>query len=148
MRRTLAIGLIAASLAACGTTGERQPRPPSLDEMLGQVTEQKGNACLRVSDIKGFAPLSDAMVSVSARGKKHYLLTTMYRCHSLHGSIGVTFAGSFSEVCGGGRGDLVTREEKCPIRHVFEFPSRDDAFAALQAAEARREAQTLFPDKE
>ncbi len=148
MLKTKAIAVCVGLLVtACSGTGERKPRPPSMDEMLGQVTEQNGRACIRTNDIDGYAPLSDDMVSVSARGKKHYLVTTMFRCASLGSSFNVGFSGKFSEICGRGQGELITREETCPIMHIYEFPSRDDAFASLQAAEARREAQTLFPDQ-
>jgi hypothetical protein len=147
MRTTFFLMCTILVVTACSATGERKPRQPSLDEMLGQVTEQNGRACIRINDIDGYAPLSDDMVSVSARGKKHYLVTTMFRCYSLGSSFGVAFSGAYSEVCGRGQGELITREEKCPIMHIYEFPSRDDAFASLQAAESRREAQALFPDK-
>ncbi|NIP18078.1 MAG: hypothetical protein GWM87_07905, partial [Xanthomonadales bacterium] len=84
------------------------------EEMLAQVTEQDGRSCVRVDDIDGYAPLDDTMVSVSARGRKHYLMTTMFRCNSLRGTFRVGVSGRFSEVCGGGMGHLVTDEETCP----------------------------------
>ena len=146
--RHLVAGLCAGILlTACGTTQDKPPTP-RMDAMLAEVTEQDGRACIRIGDIEGFAPLGDRVVSVGGRGKRQYLVTTMYRCDSLSGSFGVGFSGTFSEVCGGGMGNVVTREETCPIKYIFEFQSREDAFAAYQAAEARRDARVLFPEAE
>ena len=147
--RTLASFLtLALVLGACAGTPERVTRPAPIHEMLAQVTEQDGRACIRLDDIRGYAPLDDSLISVSGRRREHFLVTTTFRCTELGTAMAVAFDGRFSEVCGGGTGTVVTGRERCPIRHIYEFPSRDDAFAALEAARARREAQELIPEIE
>jgi hypothetical protein len=139
---TVLTGLL---LAACASTRESAANLPSTDEMLAQVTEQDGRACIRAADIDGYAPLDDSLVSVGGRRREHFLVTMMFRCSSLGTSMAVAFDGSFAEFCGGGNDAIRTRSERCPVRHIYRFPSRDDAFAALEAARARRQAQQLIP---
>jgi len=140
--------LICASLliAGCSATQKSSSGTPSMDQMLAQLTEQDGRACIRISDIKGYGPLSDHMLSVSGRRKEHFLVTTMYSCLSMSDSLGVAFSASFAEVCGGGMSRVTTRSESCPIKHIFKFASRDDAFTTIDVAKARREAIEQFPD--
>ena len=47
-----------------------QEEQPSIDTMLAEVTEQDGRACVEVSDINGYAALSDAMLSVGGQGEE------------------------------------------------------------------------------
>ena len=150
MTRNTLIGLLAGLLGtACSTMHERTPQPPTMDAMLAQLTEQNGRACIRSSDIDGYAPLSDRLVSVSGRRGEYFLVTTLFSCPSLSTAMGVAFSGSFAEICGGGGGNhLSTREESCPIRHIYKFPSREAAFATVKAAKAQREAIAQFPDQE
>ena len=132
------------AIAACGTGPNQSANLPSHDELLAEMSQQNGRACIRSADIQGFAPLSDNVVSVSARSRGHYLVTTLFRCPSLTSSINVGFAGNFAEVCGGS-GRIVSREESCPIRGIYRFADRDDALASWEMIKARREVMAQFP---
>ena len=138
----LAGGLL---LSACAATPDDPSEPAELDQLLLELTHEDGRDCIRIQDIDGFGTLEDDLVSVSSRfGKRHYLVTTVYRCSSLRSSMGVGFQGPQNEVCGGGSSYLVNGEESCPIAHIFEFSSRDEAFAAYEMAKAQREVQQRY----
>ena len=145
MFRTLFIILLASVSVACSTQPQKQ-RLPSMDSLFAELTEQDGRACIRSSSANGFSAIDDNLVSISGHRKKHYLVTTLFSCHSLDFSMGVALVGTFSEVCGGRAGDaLVTREESCPIKHIYAFESRDDAMTVVKMAEGKREALRQFP---
>ena len=127
----LAMGL----LAACAAQSERPTL--SFDEALQQVTGQDGKTCIRDYDIDGFGAINDSVVSVSGRGREHFLVTTRFRCNTLSTAFKVNFSGDFSEFCHG-RDEIITREESCPVKHIYRFANREDAFAALDAAKERR----------
>lgn len=146
MIRSTIFVLMAGLLAAGCSTVESKPRPPSMDTLLAGLTEQNGRACIRRTDIRGFAVLNDQLLSVSGRRKEHFLVTLPYSCNSLDISFQLAFTGTFSDVCGGGaRDQIITREESCPIRHIYSFKSRDEAFATLELARKKREALALPP---
>lgn len=126
--------LAVVMLTACGTSPTRQPEPRAIDDALKQVTGQNGRECFYVRDILGFGTLSDSVLSVSAKFSKHYLMVTLYRCPSLQYGGGAAFWGSFSEFCGGGRNSVQSQDKPCPVKSVFEFESRDEAFAAHDKA--------------
>jgi hypothetical protein len=112
---------------------------PSYDELLKAETEQNGRACVRQHNIRGYGILEDDVISIDARGRnRYYLLTTFLRCNSLQTSFSAGFKGDFSELCGGGRDKIITSEESCSIKSIFEFESRQDAFAAFEKAEKIR----------
>lgn len=125
---------MAVLVAACNSTPTKQPEPREIDEALKQVTEQNGRDCLYVRDILGFGALSDSVLSVSGKFKKHYLMVTLYRCPSIQYGGGAAFWGAFSEFCGGGRNSVQSRDKPCPVKSVFSFESRDEAFAAHDKA--------------
>lgn len=112
---------------------------PNYDTLLKQDAGQNGRACVRQQDINGFGFLDDDVVSISTRGNRDYFLaTTMFRCNSLSANFAVGFQGTFTEVCGGGSGKIITADESCPIRSVFEFESRQAAFDAYNKAKLKR----------
>ena len=77
------------------------------------------------------------------------LYSTLYKCFSLDSSMGIAFSGSFAELCGGSENShLRTREESCPVKHIYKFPSREDALATDEMAQARREAMAQFPEQQ
>ena len=139
--------LLLVLLAACGTTpeDEQEPKVPSLDEMLAQMTEQNGKACIRVRDIENHRAVDDGVISVSTRRGDHYLLTTAFSCRFLGSSSGTLVSDSWGTLCRGS-GTVVDHEISCPVRHIYEFPSREAAMMALKSAQAHREAMELFPD--
>ena len=125
-----------ASLSACSSTPLNMP---SVDELLRADTEQNGRACVRQNDIRGYGILDDDVISVDARGsKRYYLITTLFQCHSLQTSFAAGFKGDFFELCGGGRDKILTSQEACPIKSIFEFESREKAFEAFEKAELTR----------
>ena len=120
------------NLMACASV---QSNLPDYDKLLKTQTEQNGRACIRESDIRGYGVLDDSVVSIDARGRKeYYLLTTTYQCNSLMTSGSAAFVGGFSELCGGGRDNIFTGDDSCPIKSIFKFESRAQAFAAFDEA--------------
>lgn len=84
--------------------------------------------------------LDDDVISISAQGRnRYYLATTLFHCESLQTSFSAGFKGGFSELCGGGRDKIITTEESCPIKSIFEFGSREEAFATFENIEQARQ---------
>lgn len=136
----LKYGVIVMALASVVSCSSVQVDLPSYDELLRVETQQNGRACIRQHDIRGFGSLDDEVVSVSSNRKDHYyLVTTLFRCSSLQTSFTAGFKGGFSEFCGGGRDKILTSEESCPIKHIFEFNSREEAFSAFDKAKTVRQ---------
>lgn len=125
------------SLVSCSSL---QVNLPSYDELLKAQTEQDGRACVRQHNIRGFGMLDDEVISINASGKnRYYLVTTLFKCYSLQTSFSAGFKGDFLELCGGGRDKIITAEESCPIKSIFEFKSRDEAFATFEKADKIRQ---------
>ena len=122
---------------------------PSYDELLRAETEQNGRACVRQHNIRGYGILDDDVISIEARGKNaYYLVTTWLRCHSLQTSFSAGFKGDFLELCGGGRDKILTTEESCSIKSIFEFESREEALAYFEkASKVRQELKTEAQEK-
>lgn len=113
---------------------------PSYDELLRAQTKQDGRACVRQHNISGYGLLGDDVVSINATGKKrYYLATTLFQCHSLQTSFRAGFKGDFFELCGGSRDKILTSEESCPIKSIFEFGSRKEAFETFDKIEKIRQ---------
>lgn len=124
-------------LVSCSSFGINLP---SYDKLLLAETEQNGRACIRQHNIRGYGMLDNDVISIDGRGKNsYYLVTTWLRCHSLQTSFSAGFKGDFSELCGGGRDKIITSEESCPIKSIFEFESREDAFATFEKVEKIRQ---------
>jgi hypothetical protein len=125
------------SLVSCSSLSVNLP---SYDDLLKTQTEQDGRACVRHYNIRGYGMLEDDVISINASGKnRYYLITTLFRCHSLQTSFSAGFKGDFSELCGGGLDKVVTSEESCPIKSIFEFESRDEAFATFEKVDEIRQ---------
>lgn len=146
MMRILCIGLLTGLLlTSCGTQ-EKKPQPPPIDSVLAGLTEQNGRACIKVSNIHGFAALSDQLIGVNSRRGEYFLVTMPYRCYSLSSTYEIAFKGSFLDVCGGGARDrILTAEESCPIKHIYKFESRKEALATLELAKKKQQALALPP---
>lgn len=126
-----------SSLISCSSVGINLP---SYDELLRTQTEQDGRACVRQHNIRGFGMLEDDVVSISASGRsRYYLVTTLFQCHSLQTSFAAGFKGDFLELCGGGRDKILTSEESCPIKSIFEFESREEAFSTFEKVDLIRQ---------
>lgn len=126
---------VAMLLGACATSGNAPPSPQGINAALAQITGQNGRACVRQTDISGYAALNDSVVSVSAKFRKHYLMVTMYRCPAMISTSHALFEGAFAEFCGGGRDSIATANGRCPIKAVYEFENRQEAFDAHDKAE-------------
>ncbi len=139
------------SLVSCTSLGVNLP---SYDKLLKAQTEQDGRACVRQRNIRGYGMLDNDVISISAIGKnRYYLVTTLFRCQSLQTSFSAGFKGDFFELCGGGGDKILTSEESCPIKSIFEFETREDAFASFEKADnvrrdLRKEAQQKAKDKD
>ena len=137
--------LMMALLAACGTTPEdRQTSElPSLDELLAQMTEQSGKTCIEFRNLKGHRMVADGVISVSMRRGEHYLVTTAHSCRFLGNSSGTLVSDSWGTLCRG-TGTIVQDASTCPVRHIYEFPSREEAMKTLKAAQERRDALEMI----
>ncbi|WP_133469595.1 DUF6491 family protein [Paraglaciecola marina] len=124
-------------LTSCSSLGVDLP---SHDELLRIETEQDGRACVRQRSIRGYGSLDDDVISISSSGKKrYYLATTFMNCNSLLTSFKAGFKGDFFEVCGGRNDKIITSDEACPIKSIFEFENREAAFAAYEKVEKTRD---------
>lgn len=110
---------------------------PSYDSMLKASTGQDGRACIRNDRINGYGTLDTGVVSVDTFGKKYYLVTTIQNCNSLDVGFKAAFKGSFSEFCSL-RDKIITQDEACNVRSIFEFESRNAAFDAFNLVETKR----------
>lgn len=129
---------IAMGLAACTSTVANLP---SNDDLLRELTQQDGRECIRESDISGFGSLSDDIINVNSRRKnEYYLMTTLHSCHSLDSSFQVAFVGKFAEFCAGGGDKIQTRDEACPVKGIYKFESREQAFEAYDIITEKRKA--------
>jgi len=121
-------------LSACSTTPNTPASAQEMNRALMEVTGQNGRGCMRNHDISGYAALSDNVVSVSDKFRKHYLFVTSYSCPAIESSSAALFVGAFTEFCGGGRDSLATSQGRCPIRSVFSFENRQGAFDTYDKA--------------
>lgn len=128
---TLAIALLV--MTACSTTFV--PTPSEMNSALREITGQNGRACVRIRDISGYGALSDSVLSVSSKFRKHYIMVTMHRCPAIETGAHLAFKGAFTDFCGGGRDSVHAGEGRCPVQSVYEFDDRDAAFAAHDKAE-------------
>lgn len=131
----LLITISTVLLASCAST----PDLPDVGKMLRDTTGQNGRACIRQGDIRGFGVLENDVVSIDGT-RKYYLATVMPGCHDLQTSVRAMFSGGFGEVCGGSTNKIVTRGDRCIIRSMFEFDSREAAFATHNAILEERKA--------
>ena len=125
-------------LSACSSTAVNMP---SNNELLAEITMQDGRECVLSNDIFGFGVLDDDILSVdSRRGNEYFLFTTLFRCQSIQTSFALGFDSRFAQICGGGQDRILSGEENCPIRGIYKFENRKQAFAAFDALEAKRAA--------
>lgn len=138
----LIFGFIPVIISSCTSN----PSLPRFDTMLQESTGQNGRACVRKSDIDGYGVLKHDIVSIDG-GRKYYLATLMPGCMDIQTSMAALFAGRFIEVCGGSNDRIVTREESCQIRQMFEFESREAAFEVYESlVEKRQQLQEAQKD--
>lgn len=121
------------TLAACSTS-TTNPQI-KIDNILQEQTGQDGRACIRTTNIRGYAVENDLIKIRTSR--KYYVATTLYRCHDLDLAPAVAFDDRFGEACAG-TAYIVSRDGRCPIKHVYEFKDREEAFAAIDLAEQNR----------
>ncbi len=128
-------------ISGCSQLVDNTSTPiPNYDALLQAQTKQNGRACIRESDINGYGVLADDVISVSvSKRNQYFLVSTLYRCHSLSISPAIVFSGSFSEFCGGGHDKILTVNEACPVQNIFEFSSREAAFDAFEKAKHTRD---------
>jgi hypothetical protein len=144
--RSIPVALLASLLAACVGTPEQEPKLPSMDEMLAQLTEQTGRTCVPFRDIDTHRILEDGLISVSTRRGAHYLATTTHTCRFLGSDSGTLVSDSHGELCSGS-GTITDFARSCTVRNIYEFESREAAMAVVEVARARREAAKQFPDQ-
>lgn len=139
MKKLAFVGGAAAVLAACASPHNNPA--PSVSDLLMDATGQKGRACVQQNDIQGYGILDNNWVSVDAR-RNYYLARLMPGCNSMATSARAAFESRTYEICGGGSSQLHTADDSCTIRYLFEFESREEAFAAYSAAvDTRKELQ-------
>lgn len=121
-------------LASCATGSDTR----KLGNMLSDITEQNGRACVSVSDIGAYGVLKDNIVSIEA-DREHYLATIAPECDELTSSARIMFSGDFGEVCGHGMDQIVMGDNRCTINELFEFDNREEAMDAYHATLEMRE---------
>jgi len=126
-------------LSACGSMATR-PLPQEMNQALLELTGQDGRACIRISEISGYASLSDSLLSVTTIRKSHALMVTNHRCPALESTSAAVFDGQFTQICGGNRDFIVVVSERCSVRSIFKFDDRQAALDAIDAAEQRIKA--------
>ncbi|MDO3384423.1 DUF6491 family protein [Gilvimarinus sp. SDUM040013] len=119
-------------LSSCATQDSKSS--VNISTALLETTGQNGRACVRASDIQGFGVLKDDVLSIDAFGNEYYLATVMPGCTDLGLSARGMFEERFGDVCGGGMNRVKTGSSHCRIRHIFEFKTREQAFAAHDTA--------------
>jgi len=126
----------AVLLASCASmTGSNKPK---LGSMLSDTTGQKGRACVKVNDIKGYGVLEDDVISIEGKGE-HYLATVQPGCGDIPQSAQILFSGDFGEVCGEALDEIVAGDDRCTVNQLFEFKNRESAMKAYQATLERRD---------
>lgn len=136
--------VITAALIGCASGNKFTPK---IGDVIAEQTGQDGRACVRVNNIRGYG-VNDDVINISA-GRKYFVATTLYHCHNLELSSHALFDSRFTEACGGSA-YIVTRNERCPIQHIFEFENRKEAHAAVKVAEEKLDAivEEMKADKE
>lgn len=119
---------ITTILASC--TNHVRPTALEIDKAMAELTGQDGRACVRTSDISGYA-VDDGVIKIPAR-RNYYVATTLYSCPHLDFGALALFDSRGFETCGG-RSAVVTRDTRCPIKSIYEFENRKEAFAAIDA---------------
>ena len=132
-------------LSACSTQ-QNKSSEPSLTTLMGEHTGQDGRACLRTSRITGYSTTNfGKLITINTR-HKYYVAAPLYRCHDIGISAKAVFDGRSIEFCGGGGSSIVTGQERCPIKKLYEFDDRASAHAAIQAITDKRK-QLVAGDK-
>jgi hypothetical protein len=124
-----------AMLAGCAT-GRDVPR---VSRMLAEEIPQNGRACVRLGDIRSYGVLEDNVVSIDGT-RNYYLATVLPGCNDLQTSVRSLFSGGFGEICGQSMNKIATGGDSCTINKLYEFKSRDEAFAVYNAVLQKREA--------
>jgi hypothetical protein len=137
MKRLQILCIVAggAMLAGCAT-GRDVPR---VSRMLAEEIPQNGRACVRLSDIRSYGVLEDNVVSIDGT-RNYYLATVLPGCNDLQASVRSLFSGGFGEICGQSMNKITTRGDSCTINKLYEFKSREEAFAVYNAVLQKREA--------
>lgn len=133
--KVLSAAACVAVLAGCAT-GRDVPR---IGTMLADETGQNGRACVRQGDIRSYGVLDNDVVSIDGT-KNYYLATVLPGCNDLQTSVGALFRGGFGEVCGRTMNKITTGGDNCVINQMFEFKSREEAFATYNAILEKRKA--------
>lgn len=130
--------LVLLVLSACTNNAQKESVPP-MRELLQQLTEQNGRACVRTSEIRGYGASNNRVITIDG-GRDYYLATTVHACNDIDTSFRALFVGRFGEICGNSFSKIVTGGSRCAIGSVYRFNSRKEAFAALEtASDLRRE---------
>lgn len=137
MKTLPSVFLALLTLAACATNAGKEP-VPQMRELLHQLTEQNGRACVRTSQIRGFGTSKNRVITIDG-GRDYYLATTLHSCNDIDTSFRALFVGKFGEVCGNSFSKIVAGGSRCAIGSMYKFESRKEAFAALETARDLRQ---------
>jgi hypothetical protein len=136
MKKVVVISLLAVLvLAGCGNVKDGASTP-KIKDVLKEQTGQNGRACVRISDINGYG-YQNNVITIDGR-RNYYLATTVMRCNAMNTAVAARFEGpSGYEICGGGSSKIRSGGDTCTISQIFEFESREVAFAALDTADTK-----------
>lgn len=137
MNRSFLLLLCSVGLLSACAQHSSVSTPKKISDALKLQTGASGRACVRISDIRGYA-YNNGVVSIDG-GRRYYLATTIMRCHNLDTVTAVAFDGPGGEICGGGASRIKAADSECVVSGVFEFDNRSAAFSALESAKAMLE---------
>ncbi len=132
------IVVLAAMLTAgCASQSSRPTSQAYLDAFKAE-TGQDGRACVRNSDISSYGTLDpDSVVSIdSRRMNDYYIAVTNRRCDGISTSSVAAVGGDDWELCGGRMDTITVAGDRCTIGGLFEYESRDAAFASWDRVKA------------
>jgi Family of unknown function (DUF6491) len=138
MNDLIKIGFIGAAtlLASCTSTPAKLP---TMAKMLADTTGQNGRACIRTSDIRGFAVRKGKVIVING-GRDHFIASVRPGCTDLETSGTAAFGGDSYEICGGRMDVVAAGDSSCTIDKIFVFEDRKAAHAAYDHAYSLREA--------
>ena len=137
MKTVSLICLAFFALTACSSNATKEP-VPQMRDLLQELTEQNGRACVRTAQIRGFGTKQNRIITIDG-GRDYYIATTIHACNDINTSFRALFVGRFGEICGNSFSKIVAGGSRCAIGSMYKFESRKEAFAALETAQDLRQ---------
>ncbi|MCZ6665982.1 MAG: DUF6491 family protein [Gammaproteobacteria bacterium] len=131
--------MTATILVGCATSAPDQ----DLDAEIREITGQDGRTCIENRQIKGFGEASEHTITIRGTGGRYYVLTMRGSCRHLRHSLDIALDPRDHELCGVRNDRIIVDGETCYVKSVFKFPGRDEAYLAIEDAEAAAESRAV-----